>query len=114
MRYDDVQTPTYLLSRGVEKLLKYGMATFTQYSDEANISFCDRNRIIAKCRTVGKEGLKELPCPPELKQERWEHYTKRLKYSDDKARELLRQIDEFYKSEFNGKYDVNRLVAGIG
>ena len=44
----------------------------------------------------GDKELKALPLPPELKQERWEHYTKTLRYHPDKARELLFRIDQSY------------------
>ena len=92
MRYEDITKDLYLLQRGVEKIVKYGMATFTQYANEMGLSYCDRNRIIAKARMAyGLTGLKEIPCPPELMQERLDYYVSI--YGNQKAISMLEEID---------------------
>ena len=92
MRYEDITKDLYLLQKGVEKIVKYGMATFTQYANEMGLSYCDRNRVIAKTRLAyGLTGLKEIPCPPELLQERLDYYVSI--YGRQKAISMLEAID---------------------
>ena len=101
MKYENLSTPVYLLHKGVDKLIQYGMSTFEVYADEADLGFCDRNRIIAKCKLVAPgKGFKELECPKSMHGARWFYYTKRLRYSDDAARDVIRRIDESCASQF--------------
>jgi hypothetical protein len=114
MNYENLRVEVYKLQIGVDKLLKYGMDTFEIYADEINMSFCDRNRVISKCIIAyGKKELNELPCPKNLIGERWEYYTKTMRHTPEKARELLKRIDISYNAPFIPS-DVSRLVGGIG
>ena len=62
MQYENFSLAPFYLNKGVNKLLKYGMDVFELYADEVNMSFCDRNRVIAKCRAAyGRTDLKEDP-----------------------------------------------------
>jgi hypothetical protein len=110
MKYEDLNVDIYLLQVGFRKLLKYGMSTFITFCDEQGIAFSDRNRVIAKAKIAGgKSGLKELPCPSELKEDRWLYYNKI--YTRDKAARILKEID---KVAGDMAFDVKRLARGIG
>ena len=111
--YEDLETPVFLLQKGVEKLLKYGMPTFLNYAKEAGLSFCDINRVISKVRMAHKVEIKEIPCPTELYSKRWDYYTKVFGYSDSVAREKIKAIDSMFTNERRFP-DVKRLVRGIG
>jgi len=101
MKYEDLSVPIHLLHKGVDKLLSYGMPTFELFADEVGMGHCDRNRVIGKCRILAPDKkLMELACPPKLKGERWNYYTKKLGYSDDHARDLLKRVDESYENQF--------------
>ena len=122
MKYENFKVKAYELQAGVNKLLKYGMPTFELYADEIDMSYCDRNRVIGKCiRAYGKTELKELECPKNLIGERWEYYTrdredrhkKTMRYTPEKAKQLLKIIDNSYKSPFIPG-DITRLAGGIG
>lgn len=95
MKYEsDGKVPNYILLKAVDKLNLYGTNIFEMYCNENNISFCDRNRCIAKCRILYQRAdLKEMLCPDNLIQDRWEFYTKQLGYSTEKAKKMLAQID---------------------
>jgi len=95
MKYEDISKDLFLLQKGTEKLLKYGMSTFLQYADEMDLSYCDRNRIIAKARLAyGQSGLREIPCPPELLQDRMDYYSSI--YGQKKAMKILDEVDKTY------------------
>ena len=114
MKYENFKVPAYYLQKGVDKLVKYGMSTFGFYADEVGMSYCDRNRVIGKCkRAYGQTDLKELACPKNLIGERWTYYTKELKYTDEKAREILKFIDSSYENQFVPS-NIKRLARGIG
>ena len=114
MRYEDLERPAYLLNRGVEKLLKYGMPTFELYADEVGLSYCDRNRVIAKCKILKPNGdFRELECPKNMHGKRWNYYTKAMRYSEDATRDLTRRIDQSFKSQFRPR-NPNVLTRGIG
>ena len=115
--YEDLGFPTFLLQRGVDKLIKYGMPTFMKYAQEAGLSYCDINRIIGKSRMAGgKTELKEIPCPPEMRQKRWECYTDIYCYSENDARQLIKLIDSTYygSQPIPESSDIRRLAGGIG
>ena len=101
MKYEDITKPAFLLNKGVDKLLKYGPDTFDLYADEVGLSYCDRNRVIAKAKFISpNKGFKEMACPDELVGERWNFYKYRMRYPEDKIRELIKTIDDFYKNQF--------------
>jgi len=100
MKYEDRSFPGWLLMKGLDKLIKYGMDTFTLFADEVGIPFTDRNRIIAKAKLITQKPYKEMACPKNLIGERWEYYTKELGYSDLVAREYLRRVDESCENQF--------------
>ena len=113
MRYENFSVEAYKLEVGVNKLLKYGMDTFEIYADEVGMSFCDRNRVIGKCNLAYGKKLKEMPCPKQLIGERWNFYTKRLGYTNEKAREIIARIDT--GGGTNGSIgDAAGLTKGIG
>jgi len=115
MRYENFEVEAYKLQIGVSKLMKYGMDIFELYADEVGMSYCDRNRVIGKCKiSHGKTELKEMPCPKQLVGERWEFYTKVMGYSNEKTRETIKRVDASFLNEFSGKYDVTSLARGIG
>ena len=101
MRYiSNKPVSNYILSKGVDKLHIYGIKVFMDYAQEQRLSYCDINHCIEKCKMVyGDKELKALPLPPELKDERWQYYTKTLRYHPDKARKLLYEIDKSYEGE---------------
>jgi hypothetical protein len=110
MKYENFEVGVYDLQRGVDKLLTYGMDTLELFSDENDISFCDRNRIISKCIVAhGKKELSELPCPKNLIGERWKFFTKTMGYTNEKAREIIARTDLSFNSA-----DISKLVGGIG
>ncbi|OEU68425.1 MAG: hypothetical protein BBJ57_02350 [Desulfobacterales bacterium PC51MH44] len=122
MKYENFKITTIELHRGVQKLVKYGMDTFEMYADEIDMSYCDRNRVIAKCiKAYGKTELKEIPCLKNVIGERWEYYTydkaeprkKTMHYKTEKARELLKRIDASYNSPFVPG-DITSLARRIG
>jgi hypothetical protein len=109
MKYENFDVKVYELQSGVRKLLKYGIPTFEIYADEIDMSFCDRNRVIGKCKiSYGKE-LKEMPCPKQLTGERWNFYTKTMGYTNDKAREIINRVS----NEPSG-HDITKLAKGVG
>ena len=116
MRYEDLERPAYLLNRGVEKLLKYGMPTFELYADEVRLSYCDRNRVIAKCKILKPDsGFKEIECPKNLRGERWNYYTKAMRYSDEAARDIISRIGKSFESQFVPiEKNLGNLTKGIG
>ena len=93
MKYNsDEFVPNYVLDRAVSKLLYYGYDGFDHFCDEADISFVDRNRCIAKARIAhGRDDLKERPYPDNLKDERFRTY--KSWYGTKKAMEILKAID---------------------
>jgi hypothetical protein len=110
MKYENFEVGVNKLQKGVDKLLTYGMDTLELYSNEVDISFCDRNRIISKCIVAyGKKELNELPCPKNLIGERWKFFTKTMGYTDKKAREVIGRADLSFNSA-----DINKLVGNIG
>jgi len=100
MKYEDLSFPGWLLTKGLEKLIKYGMDTFILFADEVDMAFCDRNRIIAKAKLITQKPYNEIACPKNLISARWEWYTKNLGFKEDKARELLKRIDKSYENQF--------------
>ena len=100
MIYEDLATGMHILHKGVQKLLQYGMSTFEIFADESHISFCDRNRIIAKCRLVAPDKqLRELPCPRDLVGSRWNCYNK-MGYSEAESRDMIKRSDDYFKDQF--------------
>jgi len=114
IKYEDIQTPVFLLDRGVQKLLKYGMATFMKYVTEAELSYCDINRCIGKVRVAyGKTEYNEIPCPPEMRQQRLDCYTKFYGYSLEKAQRIIKQVDEFYHGNQSIPCDLQKLSRDV-
>lgn len=112
MKYENLDVKTYQMAKGVEKLNRYGFDVFEMYAKENDFSFCDRNRVIAKCKMVhGRTDLKEMSCPDKLKGARWDYYTKTLKYSQDEARIIIGRIDDSYQKQFLPKVDINKLAS---
>jgi len=117
--YDSFAVPVFKLQAGVEKLVKYGMATFMQYAEESGLSYCDINRVISKARIAyGKTDLKEFPCPPELYQKRLNQYTKNYRFSVKEAQGIIKRMDSYYHGgqqiPETGVHDVSTLTRGIG
>ena len=112
IKYEDFTTPIYYLQKGLDKLEKYGMPTFLQYSREVELSFCDINRVIRKAILRGKAELKEIPCPPELRQKRLDCYTKSFRYSDNKAMELIKELETFDGTQPKS-FDIEKLASGV-
>jgi len=113
MKYES-ETNRYILDKAVDKLNHFGMDIFEMFCNENNIAFCDRNRCIAKCKIAyGKENITELSLPDNLKQERWEWYTIKLRYHPKKAKELLEKIDRSYEKQFIPKVNVKTLAQGM-
>jgi hypothetical protein len=77
MKYESFDTQIYVLGKAAGKLAQYGMDVFEMYANEQDMSFCDRNRAIVKCKMAyNKPDLREIPCPNNLQRERLEFYTK--------------------------------------
>jgi len=94
MKFENENVNTSQLNKATFKLLKYGEEVFDLYCDEINMSYCDRNRVIAKAKLQApNRGFKERPLPRNLKGERWEYYTKVMGYTEARARQLLKEID---------------------
>jgi len=108
VKYENFEVKAYELQKGVKKLIKYGMDTFDLYADEINMSYCDRNRVIGKCKISYGKDLKEMPCPKELIGERWNFYTKTMGYSNEKAREIINRVGA------STDYDITKLTQAIG
>jgi len=116
VRYEAFDVPVFVLQKGIEKLIKYGMETFLQYSKESGLSFCDINRIISKARIAyGKKGLREFACPAELRQERLYCYTKQYRYPKETALEIIKKIDSLYSGEqfIPDPRELNKLTNGM-
>ena len=115
MKYEDeTPKPNFVLQKAVEKLNTYGMDILKMYADEVGLSFCDRNRCISKCKIVyGRTDLVEMACPDELKRDRWEHYTKIMRFSTRKAKRLLDLIDKSYENQFIPRVDSDKLASGM-
>ena len=97
MKYENFKVLAFELQNGLHKLLKYGIDTFELYADEIDMSYCDRNRVISKARMAyGKIDLKEIPCPPEMRQSRWDCYSNMFKYDRNKGLDLIKGIDSAY------------------
>ena len=116
MNYEsDQPVAAYFLNKALLKLENYGMDVFEMYANEIDLSFCDRNRVIAKLRFLGRNDLKEIQCPDKLKQARWLWYTKKLRYSDKHASRLISIIDNSYIAQFVPKtLEAQQLARGIG
>jgi hypothetical protein len=116
MKYEsEKMPPAYILDKAVRKLNQYGMDVFEMFCDEANLSYCDRNRVISKCRLAyGRDDIFEMPIPENLKNERWRFYTRKLGYSKDKALKILKLIDDSYNNQqaFTGA-DIGKLTGGM-
>ena len=115
MKYESVEKHSnFILQRAVDKLQHYGMDVFEMFANEVDMSFCDRNRCISKCKiSFGRSDLLEMACPDELKRERWDHYTRTMKYSTNKARKLLDLIDKSYENQFIPRVDPGKLAGGM-
>jgi hypothetical protein len=101
MKYENGQIPNFVLNKAVNKLNTYGYEVFEMFANEVDMSFCDRNRCIAKCKiSYGRSDLREMACPDELKRDRWDYYLKVLKYPTKKAKKLLDLIDKSYGDQF--------------
>lgn len=113
MEYESNNTiSNYQLEKAVAKLNEFGQDVFDMYANEQDLSFCDRNRCIAKCRIAyNRDDMQEMACPDNLKHERWEHYTKTLRYSTKKAMKLLYAIDQSYDNQFIPKLDTKTLTS---
>ena len=97
MKYEDSGYPLYYLKQALSKLDRYGMETFQLYCDEVNMSFCDRNRVIAKCNLVNGTKHRETSRPDDLKNERFRIYTKVFKYPEDWTLNHLKRLDAAQK-----------------
>lgn len=116
MEYENFKIQVWQLEKAVNKLLKYGMQTFEMYADEIGISFFDRNLVIGKCRIAyGRTDLKEMECPPEMRQKRLDCYTRVYRYPEKKARQMIKEIDLLYSgSQSQSIGDIKSLTRGIG
>ena len=96
MNYEsDGRVPNSILIRAADKLHLYGQDIFDMFCNEHDISFADRNRAIAKCKVLyQRSDLREMPCPDNLIGQRWQFYTRQLKYSTEKATKMLALIDK--------------------
>jgi len=101
MQYESMSKPNnYIMQKAVIILRDYGNQIFDGFCAEHDFSFCDINRCIAKCKISYDRGdLQEYQLPGNLKQARWNHYTAVCGYSQQKARQLLKMIDEAYKNQ---------------
>ena len=114
MKYENFKVHVFILQRAVDKLNTYGMDIFEMFCNENDISFCDRNRCIAKCKIAyGRDDLKEMPCPDNMKQERLRWYTKEYGFSEKKAMELFKKIDASYEKQFIPRANAETLAQGI-
>ena len=115
MKYEDeTPKPNFVLQKAVEKLNTYGMDILKMYADEVGLSFCDRNRCISKCKIVyGRTDLAEMACPDELTQDRWAYYTREMRYSPEKARRILKLIDDSYNNQFIPRVDAKKMAKDI-
>lgn len=115
MKYENLDTQVYLLQKAVDKLNTYGMDVFEMFCNENDISYCDRNRCIAKCKfSYNRTDLKEIGCPGDLKQERLMHYKRKYKYGDKQAIELLKKVDTSYENQFIPRVDSNKVQKMFG
>lgn len=114
MKYEDNDKPLYFLQKALSKLITYGFDTFDLYCDEVGLSYCDRNSVIGKARIAhGKTQYREIPCPKELRGERWDFYTKTCGYSNEKAKRILDEIDKLHKAGHQFDPDVNGLINSM-
>lgn len=114
MKYESM-TPANnrALTKAVDTLNNYGMQIFENHCDHHQISYCDRNRCIAKCKFLyNRDDLMEIPIPDNLKQERWNHYTRICMYPTKKARQLIAAVDESHKNQFIPKFDKHDFEIG--
>lgn len=101
-KYEDDRFPVALLEKGVEKLRKYGMHTFWEFCEEVKMPFCDRNRVISKCRhAYDIANLKEQALSEDLKEARLIYYTEKLGYSQKRALSAFKIIDMRYEKQFD-------------
>ena len=115
--YENFATPVFKLQSGVEKLVKYGMATFIKYSEESGLSYCDINRVLSKARIAyEKTDIKEISCPSEMRQKRWSFYTNYYRYSAEKATQVIKEIDSIYygSQPIPDVGSISTLTRGIG
>ena len=104
----------FILQKAVDKLQHYGMDVLKMYADEVGLSFCDRNRCIAKCKMAyGRQDLSEMACPDELIQVRWAYYTKTMRYTPKKAKKILKIIDDSYNKQFIPRVDADQIAGGM-
>jgi len=114
MKYENLSITVFVLQKAVEKLNLYGMDIFEMFCNENDISYCDRNRCIAKAKfAYGKTNLKEMPCPDNMKQERLRWYKTEYGYSEKKALELLKKIDASYEDQFIPRIDANKIASNM-
>lgn len=115
MQYETMsRANNHKLSKAVEILNQFGHAIFDKYCHENDFSYCDTNRCIAKCKFLyNRDDLHEYKIPDRLKQARWRHYVHICQYDTQKARELLRAIDESYENQFIPKLDKENIIDGI-
>ena len=114
MKYENFNTHVFILQRAVDKLNTYGMDIFEMFCNENDISYCDRNRCIAKCKIAfGRTDLKEMSCPDDMKNERLRWYKNEYRYSEKKAMELLKKIDSSYENQFVPRVDAERIASKI-
>ena len=115
--YENFTISIFKMQSGADKLLKYGMATFMQYAEESGLSYCDINRIISTARiSSGASDLKEIPCPPELRQRRFNHYTKNYRYTVKETQKIIKDLDSVYYGDqpIPEVSDIASLTRGIG
>lgn len=104
----------HYLSKAVDVLNQFGTQIFDKFCSDHDFSFCDTNRCIAKCKFLyNRDDLNEYPLPNRLKQARWHHYTVICRYHPDKARRLLKAIDESYENQFTPKFDSGEITRGV-
>ena len=109
------ETSNRTMMKAVEILNRNGMDFFEMFANRKGISYCDRNRCITKCRVLyQREDLKEMPCPGDLLQARWEFYTKNMGYPVAKAKSMLAKIDASFESAGAVKTEVGSLLTDIG
>ena len=115
MQYETMdRANNHYLSKAVETLNNFGTKIFDKFCHDHDVSFCDINRCIAKCKFLYKrDDLNEYQLPDRLKQARWHHYTVICRYEPNKAREMLRAIDESYENQFIPKFESEKFTAGV-
>lgn len=102
-----------ILQKAVDILNEFGMTIFENHCDKNEVSYCDRNRCIAKCKILYKrDDLMEIPIPDNLKMYRWNFYTQYCQYSTRRAGKLLKAVDASHENQFTPNFDKHDFEIG--